>query len=59
MKKERGKRNIDQSRENSGDSSKKHVRQGWNKAAREAHENGDDKLIFVFSNDFERDEWTW
>ncbi|MFW5871932.1 MAG: hypothetical protein ACOCUT_02395 [bacterium] len=59
MKKERGKEKNDQSFENSGDSSKKNVRQGWDKAAREAHKNGDEKLMLEFSDDFEQDEWTW
>lgn len=55
MEKERGKEKNDQSCDNSGDSSKKNVRQGWDKAAREAHENGDDKLML----DFFDDDWTW
>ncbi|WP_025007183.1 hypothetical protein [Marinilabilia salmonicolor] len=59
MKKERGKEKNDQFCENSGDSSKKNVRQGWDKAAREAHENGDDKLMLDFSDDSEGNEWTW
>ncbi|PWE00020.1 hypothetical protein [Marinilabilia rubra] len=59
MKKERGKENNDQSFDNSGDSSKKNVRQGWDNAAREAHENGDDKLMLDFDEDFEQDGWIW
>jgi hypothetical protein len=59
VKKESGKEKNDLSCENSGDSTKKNVRQGWDKAAREAHENGDDKLMLDFSDDFERDDWLW
>ncbi|HLW06389.1 MAG TPA: hypothetical protein VKY45_02405 [Marinilabiliaceae bacterium] len=59
MKKESGKEKNDQACENSGDSSKKNVRQGWDKAAKEAHENGDDKLMLDFPDDFEEDEWEW
>ncbi len=35
------------------------VRKGWEKSAMEAHQNGDDKLMMDFSNDFDEEEWTW
>jgi hypothetical protein len=59
MKKERGKETNDQACDNSVGSTKKNVRQGWDKAAKEAHEMGDDKLMLDFLDDFEEDEWIW
>jgi hypothetical protein len=59
MKKERGKENNDQSFDNSGDSTKINVRQGWDKAAKDAHEKGDDKLMFDFPDDFGEAGCTW
>ena len=41
------------------DTQEKKIRPGWDKAAREAHENGDDKLMLNFSDDFEQDGWIW
>jgi len=37
----------------------KKVREGWEQAAIEAHQNGDDKLIMDFSNEFDKEEWIW
>ncbi len=37
----------------------KRLREGWEQAAKEAHENGDDKLLMDFPNDFDKEEWTW
>jgi antitoxin MazE len=37
----------------------KKVREGWEKAAMEAHQNDDDKLMMDFSNEFDKEEWTW
>lgn len=35
-------------------------RQGWAAAARQAHENGDDRLLIPdFFNDENTEEWTW
>lgn len=35
------------------------VRDGWEQAAKEAHLNGDDKLMMDFSNEFDKEEWKW
>jgi hypothetical protein len=59
MKKELTKEEYDQACEHSGNFPKKKTRQGWEKAAKEAHQNGDDKLMLDFFDDFERDEWVW
>jgi len=37
----------------------KEVRDGWEHAAMEAHNNGDDKVLLDFSNEFDKEEWTW
>lgn len=35
-------------------------RQGWAEAAQQMHEAGDDELLMGdFSNDFDKEEWTW
>jgi len=37
----------------------KKVREGWEQAAMEAHQNSDDELTIDFSNEFDKEEWTW
>lgn len=35
-------------------------RQGWAEAAKQMHAEGDDKLLLSdFSNEFDKEEWTW
>lgn len=37
----------------------KKIREGWEQAAMEAHQNGDDKIIMDFTNEFDEKEWKW
>lgn len=38
---------------------KRKVREGWAEAAKQAHANGDDKMMMDISNEFDQEEWTW
>jgi antitoxin MazE len=42
-------------------STKRHAREGWAEAARNAHEAGEDKLLdgWHFPNEFDHSEWEW
>ncbi len=37
----------------------KTVREGWEEAAKQAHENKDDELMMDFPNEFDAEDWTW
>ena len=37
----------------------KPVREGWELAAKQAHKDGDDKLLMDFNNEFDSKDWTW
>lgn len=37
----------------------KKIREGWEQAAMEAHQNEDDKIMMDFNNEFDKEEWKW
>ena len=37
----------------------KKIREGWEQAAMEAHQNKDDELMMNFPNEFDKEEWEW